>query len=66
MNVEDFTLDRDDQGSEFISFAEGPTKTRPGGLQVKPRMVKPQMFATGDKKCPVALFKIIVHEDQKG
>ena len=26
-------------------------------LRVKPRLVKPKMFATGDKRCPVNLFK---------
>ena len=31
MNVEDFTLNKDDNGNEFITFAEGPTKTRQGG-----------------------------------
>ena len=57
MNVEDFTLNKDDSGNEFVTFAEGPTKTRQGGLQVKPRSVLPKMFATGDSRCPVAHFK---------
>lgn len=57
MNVEDFTLNKDDDGNEFITFAEGPTKTRQGGLRLQPRSVLPKMFATGDSRCPVALFK---------
>ncbi|KAL9975105.1 hypothetical protein ACROYT_G012221 [Oculina patagonica] len=57
MNVEDFTLNKDDSGNEFVTFAEGPTKTRQGGLRVQPRSVLPKMFATGDARCPVALFK---------
>ena len=57
MNVEDFTLNKDDNGNEFIAFAEGPTKTRQGGLRLQPRSVLPKMFATGDSRCPVALFK---------
>ena len=57
MNVEDFTLNKDDNGNEFITFAEGPTKTRQGGLRLQPRSVLPKMFATGDSRCPVALFK---------
>ena len=28
MNVEDFTLNKDDNSNEFITFTEGPTKTR--------------------------------------
>ena len=57
MNVEDFTLNKDDNGNEFVTFAESPTKTRQGGLRVQPRSVLPKMFATGESRCPVALFK---------
>ena len=32
MKVEDFTLNKDDNGNEFVTFAESPTKTRQGGL----------------------------------
>ena len=45
-----------DDGIEFVEFAEGPTKTRPGGLSAKPRH-QPKMFQTGEGKCPVALFR---------
>ena len=45
MKVEDFCLQRDDDGIEYLTFAEGPTKTRQGGLKVKPRLVTPKMFA---------------------
>ena len=55
--VKDFSVENDDDGVEFITFSEGPTKTRQGGLQVKPRLAIPKMFATGEKRCPVALFK---------
>ena len=58
MKVEDFSLQRDDDGNEFVTFAEGPTKTRQGGLYVKTRLVTPKMFATGnEERCPVMLFK---------
>ena len=57
MMVEDFSVENDDDGVEFITFSEGPTKTRQGGLRVKPRLATPKMFATGEKRCPVALFK---------
>ena len=32
MMVEDFSIEKDDDGVEFITFSEGPTKTRQGGL----------------------------------
>ena len=32
MNVEDFTLSKDNNDNEFKTFAEGPTKTLQGGL----------------------------------
>ena len=57
MNVEDFTLNKDDNSNEFITFTEGPTKTRQGGLRLQPRSVLPKVFATGDSRCPFALFK---------
>jgi len=58
MKVEDFTLQRDDDGNEFPTFAEGPTKTKQGGLHVKTRLVSAKMFATGnEERCPVMLFK---------
>ena len=45
------------RGLHFVTFAEGPTKTRQGSLRVKHRSVTPKMFATGQAKCPVSLFK---------
>ena len=33
MKVEDFCLQLDDDGIEYLTFAEGPTKTRQGGLK---------------------------------
>ena len=58
MKVEDVTLQRDDDGNVFLTFAEGPTKTRQGRLGAKTRLVTPKMFATGnEERCPVMLFK---------
>ena len=63
MKVEDFCLQRDDDGIEYLTFAEGPTKTRQGGLKVKPRLVTPKMFATGnEERCPVMLFKVYLEK----
>ena len=53
-----FLLHKDDNGIEFVTFAEGVTKTRQSGLRAKPRLVKPKMFASGNNtRCSVALFK---------
>ena len=61
--VEDFCLQRDDDGIEYLTFAEGSTKTRQGGLKVKPRLVTPKMFATGnEERCPVMLFKVYLEK----
>ena len=57
MKVEDLSFQKDDGGVEFVTFSEGLTKTRGGGLRVKPRLATPKMFATGKKRCPVALLK---------
>ena len=66
MNVEDFTLNKDDNGSEFLTFTESPTKTGQGGLQVQPRSVLPKMFATDASRCPVALFKNYLSKKPEG
>ena len=56
--LEDFRLQiSGDDGLEFVEFAEGPTKTRPGGLSANSRQFQPKMFQTGEGKCPVALFR---------
>ena len=41
----------------YVEFIENPTKTRQSGLSAKPRRFLPKMFATGDERCPVAIFK---------
>ena len=67
MKVEDFCLQRDDDGIEYLTFVEGPTKTRQGGLKVKPRLVTPKMFATGhEERCPVMLLKVYLGETSRG
>jgi hypothetical protein len=67
MRVENFCLQRDDNGIEFVTFAEGVTKTRQGVLRAKPRLVKPKMFTNGNyTKCPVALFKKYIERRPTG
>ncbi|CAH3154921.1 unnamed protein product, partial [Porites lobata] len=46
MYVEDFAFSTDDNGIEFVTYEENPTKTRQGGLRKKRRVVQPKMFAT--------------------
>ena len=56
MKVEDFLLERDDDGNEFLTFAEGLTKRRQ-------RLVKPKIFATGDEeRCPIKFFKLYLEK----
>jgi len=58
MKVEDFTIQQDDEGNEFPTFAEGPSNTKQGGLSVKTRLVTPKMFVTGnEERSPVMLSK---------
>ena len=57
MYVEDFSFSKDDNGVEYITYEENPTKTRQGGLRKKRRVVQPKMFATGGPRCPVKLLK---------
>ena len=57
MFVEDFSLNKDDQGTEYVTFEENPTKTRQGGLRKKRRAIQPKMFATGGPRCPFKFFK---------
>lgn len=44
MKVEDFSFEKDDGGFEFVTFAEGLTNTRGGGLRVKSRLATPVLL----------------------
>ena len=55
--IEDFVLNKAEQGTEYITYSEGVTKTRHGGTRQKQRLVVPKMFQTGGDHCPVKLFK---------
>ena len=57
MAVEDFSVCSDDDGVEYVTFKENPTKTRQRGLNTKRRPVLPKMFAAISARCPVGLFK---------
>ena len=57
MKVEGFSFGLDENNMEYVKFIENPTKTRQSGLSAKPRPFLPKMFATGDERCPTAIFK---------
>ena len=57
MTVEDFSFGLEENNTEYVEFIENPTKTRQSRLSAKPRSFLPKMFATGDDRCPVAIFK---------
>ena len=59
MRLEDFRIMKGDDGLEFVEFAEGPTKTRPGGLNAKPRQFQPKMFQTGERDVQLRYFASI-------
>ena len=52
MRLEDFRIMKGDDDLEFVEFAERPMKTRPGGLNGKPRQFQPKIFQTGGQTCP--------------
>ena len=57
LKIEDFRIETED-GREQIIFDEGLTKNHAGGLNFKPRIIRPRMYATNDARCPVAYFKL--------
>jgi hypothetical protein len=56
MAVKDFEFGENDIGITYVSFKKNPTKTRQG-LHITRRQQLPKMFVTGEKRCPVSLFK---------
>ena len=56
IKMEDFVIQKDENGREYVTFSEGMTKNHAGGLNHKPRMIHPKMFSTGGDRCPVKLL----------
>ena len=65
MYVEYFSFSKDDNGVEYITYEENPTKTRQGGLRKKRRVVQPKMFATGELRYPVKLLMTLLSHRPK-
>ena len=58
MMVEDSTIiTSPDSAVKYVTFKEGPTKTRHGVLWIAHRAVQSKMFATWGERCPVMLFE---------
>ena len=49
MRLEDFRIMKGNDSLEFVEFAEGPTKTRPVGLNAKPRQFSPKCFRPAER-----------------
>ena len=61
MMVEDFNIITSPDGAvKYVTFKEGPTKTRQGGLWFAHRAVQPKMFSTGGERCSVMLFEAML------
>ena len=61
INITDFEKKIDKDGRKYITFQEGLTKTRNAGLNFKPRLIFPKMYATGGPRCPYLLFETYVN-----
>ena len=57
MQIDDFDVHFDDNGSEYFIFSEKRTKTRNAGLRPQQRENISKMFSTGGDRCIVNLFK---------
>ena len=58
MKIEDFEIKINDNGKEYITYAERITKTRQSGLHEKTGDSQEQLYANGTERCPVSLFKL--------
>lgn len=59
MRNEHFQFKKSDQGTEYMIFSEGITKTRQSGLHDKHRFVIPKTFANDTERCCVHFFQVI-------
>ena len=64
--MEDFDIKRGDNDKEFVTYAEGITKTRQNGLHVKYRLQQPKMFGTGTDRYPIRIFKLYIYKRPEG
>ena len=57
LKIEHFHIEFDNAGRKNVRYTEGLTKTRNAGLNFKPRIIEPKMYATGGERCPVKMFE---------
>ena len=62
IKIEDLKTIHDPVTGEIttIEWIEGPTKTRQGGLNKRPRMVTQKLYRTGGQRCPVAAYELLI------
>ena len=60
MRIEEFKLTREPKSGKLIQveWMEGPTKTRKGGLNKRPRTVTQKIFRTDGPKCPISCYSL--------
>lgn len=59
MKIEDFTFRKDENSTQYLTYAEGITN-RQSGLHEIQRLVTLKMFETKTARCPLSLF-ICIH-----
>lgn len=57
LKVDSFSLHVDEQGTEYLVFREGLTKTRRGEKHQGARKFIPRLYATGGDRCPIFIYK---------
>ena len=62
IRIEDLKAVRDATTGHIshVEWVEGPTKTRQGGLNKRPRPVVQKLMRTGGPRCPVSCFEILI------
>lgn len=65
MRTDYFHFKKSDQGTEYVTFSEGITKTRQSGLHNKHRLVIPKMFVTDTERCLVRFCKLYLFKRLK-
>lgn len=61
MKIENFAIRVGDNKKEYVTFAEGITKTFQSGLREKYRLQKPKMVEKKmSTRCPVTIFKLYI------
>ena len=65
MRIEHFQFKKSDQGTEYVTFSVGITKTRQSRLHNKHRLVIPKMLAIDTERCPAHFFKLYLSKRPK-